>query len=89
MRLRRNDLEQARQQYRQALIVLRETAPGSVFLAGALPYAASGLPPGTARPGATPVLPARLFDHAPAILSRDVAAGVGADANDGSSAGCC
>jgi hypothetical protein len=39
--LRRNDLEQARRQYGQALIDLREMAPGSVFLAEALPYAAS------------------------------------------------
>jgi DNA-binding CsgD family transcriptional regulator len=39
--LRRNDLEQARQQYRQALIDLREMAPGSVYLAEGLPYAAS------------------------------------------------
>jgi predicted ATPase/transcriptional regulator with XRE-family HTH domain len=41
MSLRRNDLEQARRQYRQAMTDLRETAPGSVFLAEALPYAAS------------------------------------------------
>jgi non-specific serine/threonine protein kinase len=39
--LRRNDLEKARQQYRQALIDLREMAPGSVYLAEGLPYAAS------------------------------------------------
>ena len=41
MSVRRNDLDQARQQYRQALIDLREMAPGSFYLAEGLLYAAS------------------------------------------------
>jgi tetratricopeptide (TPR) repeat protein len=41
MSLRRNDLERARQQYRQALLDLREMAPDSFYLAEGLTYAAS------------------------------------------------
>jgi hypothetical protein len=40
MSLRRNDLDQAQQQYHQALIDLRDMAPG-IHLVEALPYAAS------------------------------------------------